>query len=89
MVVLDQKVGYAAAFLMMELVTLVLRLVLFIAEMVRDRKQEAAGYARAVKESLEQAHRDLALADAERAQAANTHAADSTDAAFDQEFRRP
>jgi hypothetical protein len=72
----------------MELITLVLRLVLFIAEMTRDRKQESTGYALAVKEALEQAHRDLALADAERTAAANEHAADPTDSAFDQEFKR-
>ena len=68
--------------------SLLLRLVLLLSEMARERQQQGVGYARAAQEALAQAHRDLAMADAERQQAAQAHASDSTDAAFDQEFRR-
>ena len=69
--------------------SLLLRLVLLLSEMARERQQQGVGYARAVKDTLEAAHRELAMADAERQEAADTHARDPTDAAFDQEFRRP
>ena len=73
---------------MIEIVTLVLRLIMFIAEMTREAKQEKAGYTKAVQDALDQAHRDLAMADAERAQADATYSQDPTDSAFDQEFKR-
>ena len=69
--------------------TSLLRIVLLLLEMWRDRKQESVGYAAALKDALDQAHRDLAMADAERKVIADGHAADSTDNAFDPEFRRP
>jgi hypothetical protein len=69
--------------------SLALRIVLMLAEMSRDRAQKANGYAEAVKDALERAHRDLAEADAERVAAEQVHAGDGTDDAFDQDFRRP
>lgn len=69
-------------------ISAIAKLLLMIGEMVREHKQQGIGYAKAVQDALETAHRDLALADAERIQAVADHQ-DQTDAAFDQEFRRP
>ena len=68
--------------------TLLARIVLFLLEASRERTERGVGYTKAVKEALEQAHLDLALADAAEREANAQHRADATDAAFDQEFRR-
>lgn len=56
--------------------------------MARERQQQGIGYARAIADILEEAHREVAIADAERQQTDVRHQSDLTDAAFDQEFRR-
>ncbi len=68
--------------------SLILRIVLMLAEMSRDKAQTDKGYALAVKDALEQAHRDLAEADAERILAEQSHS-DPTDGAFLPEYKRP
>lgn len=68
--------------------SLLLRLVLLLSEMARERQQQGIGYARAVQDTLDAAHRELAMADAERQQAEAEHASKSDDSAFSQEFRR-
>ncbi len=67
---------------------LVLRLILMLTEMSRDRSIKASGYAEAVKDALEQAHRDLAEADAARYEAEQAHVKDKTDDAFLPDFKR-
>jgi hypothetical protein len=66
-----------------------LKLLNMLGEMARERKDESAGYARAVKDMLDDAHRYLAEADAERLLIAEGHSNDPTDGAFDPDFRRP
>ena len=70
------------------LVTLGLRLILLLMEQVKEAKAEGVGYARATKDVLDQAHLDLAMADAERTEAEAQHKAHDDDTAFDPEFRR-
>jgi hypothetical protein len=66
-----------------------LKLLNMFGEMTRERKDEGAGYAQAVKDMLDQAHKDLAWADAERVLIAESHANDPSDNSFSSEFRRP
>lgn len=68
--------------------TLLLRLVLLIAEQSKERKQQDAGWMQAINSVLEQNHKFLAMADAERVAAEEAHAADPTDDAFLREFER-
>lgn len=60
----------------------------FVAAMMQDNKQQGIGRMQALAEALEAAHKDLALADAARVEADEAHAKDSTDNAFDLDFRR-
>ena len=69
--------------------TLILRLILLWAEQVREKKSENVGWGKAIEDVLAEAHKDAAFADAERKIIADGHAADSSDGAFDPEFRRP
>ena len=68
--------------------TLVLRLVLLLAEQVREKKSENVGWGQAIEAVLAEAHKDAAFADAERKLIADGHASDSSDGAFDSDFRR-
>ncbi len=69
--------------------TLLLRLVLFLMESARERTEQGVGYMRAVKDALEQAHRDIAEADAERLAAEAEHRKHpNDDGGFLDEFRR-
>lgn len=73
---------------MLESATAVLRLVLLLVEIWRERSQQNVGYAKSIKDVADWAHRRVAEADAERVAAENTHKSDPTDAAFDPAFRR-
>jgi hypothetical protein len=68
--------------------SLLLRLVLLLSEMARERQQQGVGYAKAMAETLEKAHREIAIADAEEQQTDAKHRDDPTDNAFDREFER-
>ena len=68
--------------------TLLLRLVLLIAEQSKERKQQDAGWLQAINAVLEQNHKNLAMADAERLAAEEAHAADPSDNAFLREYER-
>ena len=60
----------------------------FIAGMVRDAEQRGLGRKEAVAEALEQAHIELAWADAAEQSAVQSHAKAQDDTAFDDKFRR-
>jgi len=66
----------------------ILALVQFFASMVRDREQRGLGRKEAIAEAAVVAHKQLALADAEEAQAMQDHAKNGTDDAFDSDFVR-
>lgn len=63
-------------------------LVQFIAGMVRDSEQRGLGRQEAISEALEQAHLELAWADAAGREADDDHAKVTDDRAFDPTFRR-
>ena len=68
--------------------TLLLRLVLLIAEQSKERKQQDAGWVAAINAVLENSHKNLAYAEAERIAAEEAHSKDPTDDAFLREFER-
>ena len=68
--------------------TLVGRIALMLIERAREKTDQGVGYMRAMKESLEQAHLDLARADAAQYEADEQHRKDPTDDAFDRRFER-
>jgi hypothetical protein len=69
----------------------------FLATLIKDwwatnqanQAQRDAGRAQQANEARAQADADLARSDAATRAAASKHAADPTDAAFDDQFRRP
>ncbi len=66
----------------------ILRIVTFFTTMVQEKAQQNIGYDKAIKEALEEGHRIMAEADAERVMAEKTHNTDPTDNAFDPDFKR-
>ncbi len=78
----------ATASAILLIVSNLLKLAQFINALMHDREQQGIGRAQAIAEALEQAHKDLALADAAQMEADAAHAKDPTDAAFDSDFRR-
>ena len=78
--------GTASAIIL--IVSNLLKLVNFITAAMHDREQQGIGRAQAIAEALEQAHKDLAMADAAQMEADAAHAKDPTDDAFDSDFRR-
>jgi hypothetical protein len=73
----------------MDVLTLGLRLLLLLFELVRERKERGDGYTQAIREVFENAHRELAMADAARIEAEAGHREHpNDDAGFDGEFRR-
>lgn len=63
-------------------------LVQFITGMVRDAEQRGLGRKEAISEALEQAHLELAWADAAGREADDDHAKVDDDTAFDPDFQR-
>ena len=67
-----------------------LSLISLIMTMVRDNEQRGLGRTEAVAEALENAHKDIAYANAIEEQAAKAHnASPNDDSGFDADFRRP
>lgn len=60
----------------------------FIAGMVHDAEQRGLGRKEAVADALEQAHIELAWADAAEQEAMQSHAKKNDDSAFDPTFKR-
>ena len=68
----------------------ILSLINLIMTMVRDGEQRGLGRAEAVAEALENAHKDIAYANAIEEEAARSHNANpDDDSGFDADFRRP
>lgn len=66
-----------------------LSLITLILTMVRDAEQRGLGRTEAVAEALEQAHKDIAYAQAIEEEARRSHNANpDDDSGFDPEFRR-
>lgn len=63
-------------------------LVQFVTGMVSDAEQRGLGRKEAIAEALEQAHLELALADAASIEAEHDHAMIDDDSAFDHDFQR-
>jgi hypothetical protein len=68
----------------------ILALINLIMTMVRDKEQRGLGRTEAVAEALENAHKDIAYANAIEEAAAKEHNANpDSDSGFDTDFRRP
>jgi len=63
-------------------------LVQFVASMVHDAEQRGLGRKEAIAEALEDAHKELAWADAAGREADDDHAKVDDDTAFDPAFQR-
>lgn len=67
-----------------------LSLVYLIMSMIKDAEQKGLGRAEAVAEALENAHKDIAYANAVEEEAVRSHNANpDDDSGFDADFRRP
>ncbi len=78
----------AVVFALLKALPDIARLITFLTTMVQEKAQQGIGYDKAIKQALEEGHRILAEADAERVNAEIGHNTDPTDGAFDPDFKR-